>query len=334
MLFSVITTISTPTDSVRKLSKIHLQKNLGPIIIVADQKGPKEYDLEKSILLSIEKQNQLYPRFSALLPKNHYARKNIGYLYAIANGASCIYETDDDNKPSKNWAKRGKILRNFRLVQPNSGWVNVYKYFSKENIWPRGLPLSCINHSIPETIKAISPVSAPIQQGLANNAPDVDAIWRLVLDKEFDFDPDKKDTIYLQENTWSPFNTQSTWWWPEAYPLLYIPSYCTFRMCDIWKSLVAQRCLWTIGSGIAFHPPEVNQDRNPHDLDKDFEDEIPGYTMNNRISQLLQNLELSDGQHNLTTNLFNCYKCLVDSEILTEKELPLLETWCKIIQDH
>jgi hypothetical protein len=108
---------------------------------------------------------------------------------------------------------------------------------------------------------------------LADHSPDVDAVWRLVLDRPFCFD--KGESLYLAPGTWCPFNSQSTWWWPEAYPLLYLPSFCTFRMTDIWRSFVAQRCLWAVGQGVAFHASEVAQARNQHNLMRDFEDEVP-----------------------------------------------------------
>ena len=34
-----------------------------------------------------------------LIPWNHFGRKNVGFLYAIAHGAHVIYDTDDDNIP-------------------------------------------------------------------------------------------------------------------------------------------------------------------------------------------------------------------------------------------
>lgn len=42
-----------------------------------------------------------FPAFSIAseLPFKSYTRKNIGYLYAISQGAEWIYDTDDDNKP-------------------------------------------------------------------------------------------------------------------------------------------------------------------------------------------------------------------------------------------
>jgi hypothetical protein len=82
-----------------------------------------------------------------------------------------------------------------------------------------------------------------------------------------------------KRNSWCPFNSQSTWFFKKAFPLMYLPCSCKHSECtDIWRSFIGQRCLWEIGEGVTFHSPsEVYQDRNEHDLLKDFEDEIPGY---------------------------------------------------------
>mgnify|MGYP000553522750 CR=1 FL=1 len=106
MLYSVITTVNPPTKQVIELAKRHKKENLGEIIIVGDRKGPHDYKLEKASLISINDQDILFPEFSQALPKNHYARKNIGYLVAMREGASCIYETDDDNSPNEAWLPR------------------------------------------------------------------------------------------------------------------------------------------------------------------------------------------------------------------------------------
>lgn len=333
MLFSVITTINPPTPSVRELSKRHNSNDCGPIVIVGDEKGPNEYDLPNCKLIAISDQEQSFKKFSDILPRNHYSRKNIGYLYAMKNGASCIYETDDDNHPNESWSIRGETVKDALTINAREGWVNIYRYFTDQNIWPRGLPLDHINDRAPEISKLNSPLKAPIQQGLVNNSPDVDAVWRLILDRPFEFDSKVTHSIYVPQNVWSPFNTQSTWWWPQAYALLYIPSYCSFRMCDIWKSFVAQRCLWAIEAGVVYHPPEAIQDRNFHDLLKDFEDEIPGYIKNTRIVKLLESLELADGDKNTLRNLRRCYECLVMNNIFPEKELALVDAWLEQINE-
>lgn len=325
-LYTVITTIQEPTDCVVELVK-RLADCGGQLVVAGDTKGPASFDTCNTTFLDISAQGRSGFALAEKLPTKHYARKNIGYLEAIRQGAECIYETDDDNRPMSTWTLRSKIIASGQVVNADTGWVNVYRYFSEENIWPRGLPLDEIQKSVPALVEIQEPLDCPIQQGLVDNAPDVDAIWRLVMDRPFEFSSEMAKTVFLKPGAWCPFNTQSTWWWPIAYPLLYIPSYCSFRMCDIWKSFVAQRCLWAMGKGIAFHASEVIQDRNVHDLNRDFVDEIPGYTLNNTIKETLQSLDLSPSPVAVAENMISCYRALVEAEIFPEKELDLIQLW-------
>lgn len=332
MLSAVITTIQEPTRSVSQLvdKLVHYQATL---IVAGDIKGPPHYSPpEKNpgwpvSFLSLEEQQDGSYALGAALPTKHYARKNIAYLQAIAGGATCIYETDDDNAPIASWGPRTETVSDCLIIGRSEAprWINVYRYFSEENIWPRGLPLNRISQAVPEPELTAQTVCSPIQQGLVNGSPDVDAIWRLVMDHPFDFDD--KPSVYLSPGNWCPFNTQSTWWWPVAYPLLYIPSYCSFRMCDIWKSFIAQRCLWAMEMGITFHAPEVYQDRNIHDLQRDFEDEIPGYTRNHKIADWLMEQDLHPEPERMGDNLKQCYEALIQHDIFPEKEMTLVNLW-------
>jgi len=211
----------------------------------------------------------------------------------------------------------------------NGRRVNACRYFTSDLIWPRGFPLSEVRSDVPET-RTVAAVRSPIQQGLANGSPDVDAVWRLILDRNFAFSDGAP--VVLEAGNWCPFNTQSTWWWPIAYPLLYLPSYCSFRTCDIWKSFIAQRCLWELGYGITFHAPEVFQDRNQHDLDRDFADEVPGYTRNKEIANVLSRLQLGSGEAQIGDNLHRCYEALVAAGIFPSAELELVELWLENVR--
>ncbi|QEF99483.1 hypothetical protein Mal15_35480 [Stieleria maiorica] len=350
MLQSVITTIQRPTDSVIRLAESMAGSGAG-LVIAGDTKGPDSFDLssvdgfesDQLSFLSIDGQLASGFALADLLPTKHYCRKNIGYLHAMRLGATCIYETDDDNAPLDHWTAREEWIDALRFAEGRredglsnaATWINVYKYFSNELIWPRGLPLDQIRESsvatsvCPSTLAKSSGDSAkhwaPIQQGLANGAPDVDAIWRLVLDRDFDFDD--APSVMLAPGQWCPFNTQTTWWWPAVYPLLYVPSYCPFRMCDIWKSFVAQRCLWELGTGVVFHPSEVVQERNPHNLMSDFKDEVPGYQQNHQIAEALARIELDPGVESVGGNLRRCYATLVDEQIFPENEMQLVDAW-------
>ncbi len=65
------------------------------VIIVADRKIPEEssagLDCE---FLSLARQRELAPAFDALLPFNHYSRKNMGYIWAARKGYECLIETN------------------------------------------------------------------------------------------------------------------------------------------------------------------------------------------------------------------------------------------------
>jgi hypothetical protein len=98
-------------------------------------------------------------------------------------------------------------------------------------------------------------------------------------------------------------------------------------MCDIWKSFVAQRCLWELGYGIAFHAPEAFQNRNQHDLDRDFADEVLGYTRNKEIAEVLSQVQLKRGEAQIGDNLQRCYEALVVAGIFPSAELQLVELW-------
>jgi hypothetical protein len=336
MNYAIITTIQKPTSSVFRLVE-RLSATSAKLIVAGDSKGPSSYEGQRGKpwpveFLSLADQVQSSFRLAESLPTGHYARKNIAYLHAIRSGARCIYETDDDNAPKDTWQIREeRVAEGLRIAASESRWVNVYRYFSKDNIWPRGLPLDEIQAKPPETNPLTVPLRAPVQQGLVNGSADVDAIWRLVMDRDFSFD--NGPSIHLEPGNWCPFNTQSTWWWPVAYPLLYIPSYCSFRMCDIWKSFIAQRCLWAMRMGVVFHEPEVFQDRNAHDLMRDFQDEIPGYEHNRRITNILDGLDLAPHEESVGNNLRTCYANLIKHGVFPEKEIILVDAWLKDLAD-
>ena len=227
------------------------------LVVVGDAKGPAEYSRKGVLFYNLERQVALPLPLASRLPKGHYTRKNLGYLIAIQRGATCIYETDDDNAPLEAWKPRDRSVQ-ARMAR-QSGWVNVYAAFGERDIWPRGFALEKIAECDGAGIHLLDPqqdVMAPIQQGLTNGSPDVDAIWRLTQDRRVLFSAG--ESIAIGRGTWCPFNSQSTWWWEPAFPLLYLPSHCSFRMTDIWRSFIAQRCLWELGL-----PRRVSPTRSP-----------------------------------------------------------------------
>ncbi len=283
--YIVITTINPITLGVKSL----LDNDFN-LVIVGDQKTPNKYQDSSGIFfLDIATQKELFPDLADLIPYNHYCRKNLGYLYAVSQGADLILDTDDDNIFDR--GSLSMLDRNVRgvLVKSKTKWANVYSLFSQSTVWPRGLPLDEIHSSgiiTGETVHRF----CPIQQYLVDEDPDVDAVFRLVFNRESVLFDKEKDDVILTKGTWCPFNSQATVFFKEAFPLLYLPTSVASRVTDIWRSFLAQAALWQHGYEVAFRKPIARQERNFHNLLDDFKEEFSGFVQNR---DLIERLELS-----------------------------------------
>lgn len=326
----VITSIAEPTPGLQALAEASLQHGFD-FILIGDESSPKQFHLDGCDFFGLDRQQKLGFDFAQVCPVRHYARKNIGYLVAMERGASMIVETDDDTVASDRFWRARERSHPVRTLAEH-GWINVYRYFTDANIWPRGLPLDQARAPVPPYRSLpIDKTICPIHHDLVDEDPDVDAVYRLLLELPHRFD--RGPSIALTTGTWSPFNSQNTAWYPEAYPLMYLPVTCTFRMTDIWRSFVAQRLAWTNGWGVLVNDATVSQSRNAHDLMHDFEDEVPGYLANRAICAALDSLELAPGQEHLASNMRLAYERLVTGGWLDEQELPLLDAWLTDVEN-
>ena len=322
----VVTSIASPNPVLRALAEGARGRG-HQFIVIGDVPSPQDFHLEGCDFYNLEAQYETGFRTARLCPTRHYARKNLGYLLAMRAGARVIFETDDDNIPREEfWGER--VRRKSVPVVKGDGWVNVYRYFTDANIWPRGLPLDEVRRPVPDIASLeVTDADCPIQQGLADENPDVDAIYRLVETLPQSFGRDA--SVALGAGAWCPFNSQNTTWWRDAFMLLYLPAYCSFRMTDIWRSFVAQRIAWEQGWSVLFHGPTVWQERNEHNLMRDFKDEVPGYLHNSAIADALSGLKLKPGASNVADALRACYSKLVEMSLVDERELELLDAWAE-----
>ena len=127
--FIVITSIFPPTDAVKKFARLEGWR----LIVVGDKKTPRDWFWEGVQFISDRAQKRLNYEILGKLPWNHYARKMIGYLFAIENGAEVIVDTDDDNIPHKNW-ELPSFHQPYNLTLPAQGFVNIYKYKSIKSL--------------------------------------------------------------------------------------------------------------------------------------------------------------------------------------------------------
>jgi hypothetical protein len=316
----VVTTIQAPTPAIELIST--LCENGWSAVVIGDTKTPEGWTSPHIAYLSVDDQVSMFGDFAKMIPVRHYSRKNLGYLYAMRHGAKLILETDDDNLPGRDFGANLQLKVSGEVIT-RGGWVNIYRYFTDTLIWPRGLSLEAI-HSM-QPLEPAGSFDCPVQQYLADDDPDVDAIYRMLYKEPVQFE--RRGPVVLQPGVWCPFNSQNTAFFSEAFPLLYLPCYVSFRMTDIWRSFVAQCALWAHGYRLSFHSATVRQVRNDHNLMRDFADEIPGYIGNDGIVKLLDAEYEKGPESTLGETAHRMWRCLISAAIIPEKEIPILDTW-------
>ena len=208
---------------------------------------------------------------SDLIGWNTISRRNIGFLEALKNNSEIIASVDDDNIPLDNWGKNIMIGKS----------VDVYYYETDElafdpigvtnypNLWHRGFPIQILNNRNNKykiTKKTIIP---DIQADFWNGDPDIDAVCRLE-HKPMCFFDDK--FFPLSTNTFSPFNSQNTFFSAEALKK-YMAIPFIGRMDDIWGGYYLE----SLGFKVVYNKATVFQDRNVQNLTKNMIDEYLGY---------------------------------------------------------
>jgi hypothetical protein len=317
--FLIITSIFPPTEAVKKFAEVPGWK----VVVVGDKKSPEDWSHPNVSFLSAENQLEFGFEVTQHLPWNHYCRKIVGYLYAIKNGADIIADSDDDNIPYTGWPDLPTTWKADKTLSEVSH-VNIYKYFTDEVIWPRGYPLDKImSDSSPQETEGSEKVG--IWQFLADEDPDVDAIYRLTINKPVYFK--KGPSIALAKGTICPFNSQNTVFTKELFPLLYLPAFVTFRFTDILRGLVAQPIAWEKGYQLGFGNATVIQERNPHNYMRDFESEIPVYTVGEEATNIAIEVAAKNKAMPVTDMIISIYDALQVKGITTEEENTLINAW-------
>ena len=246
-----------------------------------------------------------------------YDKKN--YVLYLKNKQGGIFH----NENCISGAKRG-----IRYSSTN-GFVNIYKTFTDKNIWPRGIPPGHQSINItPSLTETPINMDVCVIQGLVNNDPDVDAHYRLNINNStFDFEKDAGYDIVMDKYSVCPFNTQNTFWIDKTmFYAMYLPVSVTFRYTDILRGFVALYQFWKNNKTIKFTFPTAIQDRNEHDLSKDYESEIPMYNTAEKVVELLN--------ENKDATLKDIYNVLWQNNIVNETELDTLTEWSRLIEQY
>ena len=285
--FVIITSINPPSEAITGFSKWDGWQ----VVVVGDRKSPVGWNYEGVTYLGIDEQYDQFGELGKAIPENTYTRKMLGYVYAIKRGAKAIFESDDDNLPYADALDKVESLLNSKdrtaceRLRSDIGWLNIYNTFGAQNCWPRGFPLQFIKDAAANGVPGIDSKPWGVVQFLADEDPDVDAVYRMLGGNPVYFAREKQ--YILDESTYCPINSQATLWLPETFPLLFLPLGVPDRVTDILRGYIALACLWKTGRSVAYSSPVVYQERNAHNLFNDFQQEMLLYNNALAWSRLL-----------------------------------------------
>ncbi len=266
MIYIATTTINPPTKALKLFAK-----NKNCKLIVALDKKSKRFNLKNSVVLSTKYQEKKWPKLSKLIGWNCIQRRNFAILEAYNRGAEIIALIDDDNIPYKNWFKNIYVDKkiNCKEILTNKKIFDPVGYTNHSNLWHRGLPLELVNNRKYKIGKK-NLIRPDIQANFWNGDPDIDAVCRMIFKPECNF---KKSLFPFFSKKISPFNSQNT-----LISRKVVRDYFLFphigRMDDIWASFYVTSKKYKV----IYNEPTVYQQRNVHNLIKDFKDEYIGYT--------------------------------------------------------
>ena len=352
--WAVITSIFGPT----KLT-IQLSRAAGwCTVVVGDRKSPAKGEWMQAFeskggnasslyYLSPSDQDALPFATARAVPWNHFGRKNVGYLYAIARGAIIIYDTDDDNEllepdPGGRLSDAAAALMSDTARcdavcgQPAQSVHNPYPAFAEKAAaaapdyalpaWPRGFPLDRIHDraTMNATVCPSTCATISILQSLADNDPDVDAIYRMTRALPLNFKAAPR-VLSLPPGTMAPFNAQATLYHREAFWGLLLPVTVHGRVADILRSYLVQRLMWGAGQSLAFSSPLVRQVRNAHTYLADFVAEQPLYT---KAGELVRHLvELAESRQGLAARMTDLTTGMYRLGMVEAADIRLVQAW-------
>ena len=365
--WGAMTTIFPVTEAAAYIAKLP-----GWCLVVAgDLKGPESYNIDDGsdvegsntgkaqiVFLSAERQRELEDHLSFVqrTPWNHFSRKNIAFLYAIANGAEYIWDFDDDNIL---WPSKEQLLTEIYTLAKNSPLrlrtlviqvdnvdnvacrtFNPYKAFQSSSpiIWPRGYPLEDMHKPECQTQKSYCHRRVPserigIYQSIADGDPDVDAIYRLTqeLPVHFEGTYDQDIPVIVPPHTMSPMNAQATLIKRSAMWSMFLPTTVHGRVSDIWRSYIAQALGNQYGMLSVFMGPIVTQDRNAHNYLADFQSEEPLYERAGVFIEYLLNWKYESGQ-TFEGAMEQLYVDLYEHNIIEWDDVLLVQLWLQTLQ--
>ena len=349
-VFGVTTTIFEPTRACRIFESTSIADAPTKLIVVGDKQTPpaawKHYARlsRRVVYLSPSDQLELPFRCVKLMAWKHYGRKSLGFLFAMSKGAEWIFDFDDDAELNAGAsAFISSIImgraRSVPVVETSHHLYNPYPDFQphlsgqpttvEQFLWPLGFPLASVRdkrtHHRPANA-TIDEKRVQVFQALADNNPDVDAVYRMTQELPVDFHLTGAVRA-LPTGTFAPLRSQATLFRHSAFWGMLLPMSVSSRVSAVWRSYVLERLLWESNSStVAFASSWVSHHRNPHSYLADHDQEADLRTKTHVLLSLLAGWT-SASQSSLPEAYRSLWSTLAVEGLVNHDEIDLVKAW-------
>lgn len=317
------------------------------ILIIANETSIDNYwhkykISNRLIYLSFKEQQKLRYNSIRYIYKTSYARKNIGYLFAIEHGAKEIYEIDDDiiikNINKEIIFNNSKYSNRISIgINNNSKMINPYVYFGVKDIWPRGFVLNDIGYDnnifFNYELKQIK-LKPLIYQGLLNGEPDIDEIFFMTRKSKMvplNISFLKNYPLLFIPGNYVPINSKNTKYLYDVFPSLPFFSSLNNKINDIFRGYIMQTYAWKYKGGIIFYNSNMYKYGNRNKSNIDFIKEKQLYFETKNFLKILKNTDKKENHPK--EFLIKIIKSLVLKKILKKIDLKIYLSFLKDLSE-
>ncbi len=316
------------------------------LLVVGEEKGPENCSIVNSRFIYLPPREQSLFPFEIVRDSLNaaFTRRNVGYLYAIKNGAKVILDLDDDAIPipvqgkyfpiedrKQSYVKASvpgddlSAFPHYKETKPDTSesftW-NPYPYFGAKSAWPRGFPSKLLSTGRLRN-KATRTTCYPlVQQFLEDCNPDVDPNYYFQRPEPLYFDAHRTNKIVLPRGVFAPYNAQATVHLYEAFWGLLLPKTLSQQVSDVWRSYIVQSLFYLIPDAcLMFSPPAVYREK----YKQNFTDGRPLYDNAFELIQAMKYLPLQFAS--FEEAVFKLYGRLSEERFLGEDDVEYVSAW-------
>ena len=285
----IVPDLNTPVDFMEQLEDL-LQRNYSNFKR-DENRITLTHNNNTIVYLSVDKQKEFervegaVGDFVKATQWNHFSRKNIGYLFAIFNGAQFIFDFTDDvfiklddktGKPMDILPEGNElnemILKNVKVVIQGATAFNHHPMMdaSLENSWARGFPMELIQNKSTQGVTEYRidyPLSGTlgtqreigVLQYFIDENPDIDAQLR---SKKSLPTLTESSPVLVPSHSYSPYNAKASIHSRDAMFAILMPSTMSVCISDIWRGYFAQCLFADAGLSLVFNPPKTARKHN------------------------------------------------------------------------